>query len=667
MTQSDYKKIYIQESDELLQQMNAGLLVIEKQPKNSEALNSIFRSAHTLKSMSASMGYRPIADLAHKMEDLLSRIRSQEVKATSNIIDLLFQSFDSLERMVESIQKNEDIKEDVRGLIESLDSHITTTKKFAEVKIDDELSLNIFEKNVLERIESGSFKGYHITVTLDKGCVLKSVRAFMVFRNLHSIGEVIKSIPDMDSIQEEKFSLKFSCVFVSKSSINTIKKNVMEVMEVESVVIKDLTLSQIKDALPAKETALPIQEDAAEHVRKIQSVRVDIERLDKLMNLVEELAINKLRLGEIGNRLGSPDLKGVVDVLSRLTDELQTEVMQARLVPVGQVFDRFPRLVRDLAKTMNKKVHFEILGGDIELDRTVLDEIGDPLIHMLKNAIDHGIEDPSERKKAQKNEEGEIILTARREKSHVFIEVTDDGMGMDAGEIKKRALSLGLITQEALSQMKDEDVFLLTANPGFSTKKEVTEVSGRGVGLDVAKNKAESLGGSLVIESESGKGSKITMRLPITTAVIQALLVNILERVFAIPISNILEIIATNEDEIKKIEHQETLLHRNRVLPLVRLDKLFSSESGVRSSELNHFRTQNSELRTDLTPSSKLNVVVVEFGKNQFGVVVDRLISQQDIVIKQLTKELKGIKGFAGATILGDGRVALVLDVATLI
>ncbi len=661
MPRSDYKKIYIQESDELLQQLNAGLLLLEKEPKNSGALNSIFRSAHTLKSMSASMGFRPIADLSHKMEDLLSKLRSGEVEASGGVIDLLFRSFDGLERMVDEAQKDKEITEDIQSLIGSLDALISTSPKFAEEKVGDNLTLNVFEKNVLERVEKGGFKGYQITVTLDKTCVLKSVRAFMVFRNLHSIGEVIKSIPDMEAIQEERFDLKFSCVFISRSPVKEIKRNVTEIMEVESAEVKEISGAEIKSSLPSKDASPLKQADVADHIRRIQSVRVDVERLDKLMNLVEELAINKLKMSEIGVRLANPDIKGIVDVLNRLTDELQTEVMQARLVTVGQVFDRFPRLVRDISKTMGKKVRFEMVGGDIELDRTVLDEIGDPLIHLLKNAVDHGLEAPDERKKAGKPEEGNITLTARREKSHVFIEVIDDGRGMDPGEIKNRAVALGLVTQEAAQQMKDEDVLLLTANPGFSLKKEVTEVSGRGVGLDVAKNKAEALGGALVIESQAGRGSKITMRLPVTTAVIRALLIGALGRTFAVPISNILEIVASHEDDVKKIEHQETLLHRGRVLPLVRLDVILSGAKNPANA------SERAGSFAKAQDDTKLNVVVVEFGAKKFGIVVDRLVSQQDIVIKQLTKELKGIKGFAGATILGDGKVALVLDVATLI
>ncbi len=368
----------------------------------------------------------------------------------------------------------------------------------------------------------------------------------------------------------------------------------------------------------------------------------------------------------MGAKLPGADLKAIIEALSRLTDELQTEVMQARLVPVGQIFERFPRLVRDLAKKEAKRVRLDTVGSDIELDRTILDEIGDPLIHLLKNAVDHGIETHSERKKTSKPEEAKITLSATREKSHVFIEVADDGKGMSTGVIKKVALKLGLVKEEELAGMSKEQILLLTAHPGFSTRQEVTEISGRGVGLDVVKRRTEDLGGSMLIESEEGKGTKIVMRLPITTAVVRALLVKVSGRVFAIPISSVLEIIQAGKGQIKKIENEETLLHRGHVLPVARFDRLFGEPAmEVRDSgqtALDSTASGNEAQNTD----AKLNIVVLEFGSKKFGIVVDRLLTQQDIVIKQLTKELKGIRGFAGATILGDGSVALVLDVATL-
>ncbi|MDD5773903.1 MAG: chemotaxis protein CheA [bacterium] len=658
--QNEYKKLYIQESGEFLQEMNKNLLIIEKDPKNTDALNTIFRSAHTLKSMSASMGYSLIADLSHKMEDVLSQARDNTLQISEELVNLLFESFDSLESMVRDVQEEKEIKKDIQPLVNKLDKAMTKRIKFNEEKVTDEISLNEFEKKTLARVKSEGFQSYYIKIYLEKNCVLKSVRAFMIFRNLHNIGEVIKSIPSSQDLEEEKFGESFSCIFVTKEKKDIVEKNVFEILDVEKVIVneiqinplwnKDVKQSSIDDTKEIKEAA-----GQSGQMRKIQSVRVDIKRLDKLMNLVEELAISKLRLLEIGLRFQDNDLKSVIEDFNRHIDDLQMEVMQARLVPVNQIFERFPRLVRDLAKRESKLIKFDVTGGDIELDRSVLDEIGDSLIHLLKNSVDHGIESPQVRKNKGKQEEGTIVLSARREKSYVLIEVKDDGKGIDTDVIKKIAIERGIIKEEDLKSMNKEDILLLTAHPGLSTKQEVTDISGRGVGLDVVKQKTESLGGSVVIESDVGLGAKITMRLPITTAVVQALMVVILQKTFAIPISSVIEILVAKENDIKKIEASETILHRNKVLPIIRLENLFSLVCDM-----------NSDSRT-AAHNSLIKIVIVEFENKQFGIVVDKLLSQQDIVIKQLSKEFKGIHGFAGATILGDGKVALILDVATLI
>lgn len=653
--ESEYKKIYIQESDELLSLMNKGLLVLEREPANSEALNSIFRSAHTLKSMSASMGFAPIAELAHKMEDVLDALRSQKVGMCDEIIDTLFKSFDALDSMVKATQEGRSLSNNFTSLLDVLDGFLPKGAKFVEDKISAEISLNEFDKKTLARVKRDGYFCYHVKVTLEKNCVLKSVRVFMIFRNLHEIGEVIKSFPDSRSIEEEKFDLVFGCLFITKEKKKAVEARVIEVLDVEKAEVNDVAVedSWLKESsdrsvlLEAQVLSLGL----SEQTRRMQSVRVDITRLDKLMNLAEELAIAKLRLAETGLQIRDPALGAITGQLAMLIDDLQLEVMQARLVPVEQIFDRFPRFVRDLAKKEGKKIKFEVVGGDIELDRTVLDEIGDPLIHILRNSVDHGIETVEKRREAGKPEEGRIVLAARREKSHVFIEVKDDGRGMDAGLIRKIALKRGIISEGDVSSMSDADILLLATMPGFSTRAEVTDVSGRGVGLDVVKQKAESLGGGVFIESKPGQGSTIGMRLPVTTAVVHALLARAMNEIFAVPISSVVEIVVVDKSDIKEIELHETILHRREVLPIVRLEKLFAG-------------TPNSELRTS---NSQLNVVIVEYGSKKFGIVVEKLVNQQNIVIKQLTRELKGIKGFAGATILGDGSVALVLDVATLI
>lgn len=659
--EEEYKKIFIQESGELLQQLNDNLLILEKDTSNVEALNAIFRSAHTLKSMAASMGYEKLSELSHRMEDVLSQIRSNEIMLNDQIVDLIFKSFDTLERMVDCVQGGKEYEGDIKQLLEAFDAVMAKGMVFEEEDISG-VKLNVFEKNTLARVNKEGFSCYHVRIILDGSCVLKSVRAFMVFRNLHNIGEVIKSFPDSQALEEEKFDREFSCIFITREKKDAVKALVMDVLEIEKAAVEEMNVDALSEKgeeidLSNIDAHASVEEElfkkSLHQMRRIQSVRVDITRMDKLMNLVEELAISKLKLIDIGARSPNADLQDVIDELSRFTDDLQTEVMAARLVPVGQVFNRFPRLVRDLSKSEGKKVRFEIIGEDIELDRTVLDEIGDPLIHLIKNSVDHGIETPEARAKAGKSKGAKVVLSAVREKGHVLIQVEDDGRGMDVNSITKQAIEKGIIDEADAKSMSNEELFVLATEPGFSTKKDVSEISGRGVGLDVVKSKSQDLGGSLIVESKKGIGTKISMRLPITTAVVQALVMNVGGKVFAIPISNILEIIEIGEDKIKKLENRETIIHRDAVLALLRCDDLFHKHMDF--------------IDMPGKCNGNKNVIIVDADNNHVAIMVDRLIGQQDIVIKQLPRELKGIRGFAGATIMGDGSVALVLDVATLI
>jgi two-component system chemotaxis sensor kinase CheA len=664
--QAKYKKIYLQESEELLQLLNKSLLILEKDDTDKDALNSIFRAAHTLKSMSASMGYTPVSELSHKMEDLLSDMRDGSRPITESEISILFNSFDALERMVRSIHDEKEFNEDISGLISALDSCLSKKVSFEEEKINEDVSLNVFEKKTLVRVTKDGYSSYHLKIILEKDCVLKGVRAFMVFRSLHDIGEVIKSFPDSESIEAEKFDFSFGCVFVTKSLKKEIKKKVMEILEIEDVVISDIQVDESWERDPVESGpeaflgSSPISSPVDDHMRRIRSVRVDIERLDRLMNLVEELAINKLRLSDVAARYDDSDLHNIIESFGRLTDDLQSEVMKSRLVPVGQIFDRFPRLVRDLSQRQGKVVRFEMIGSDIELDRTVLDEIGDPIIHLIRNAVDHGIALPEDSGDRGKAKEGRVMLSAIREKNHVIISVSDDGDGMDEQSIKRKAIEKGLIGEEQSAHMSSEELFLVTAMPGFSTSESVTDVSGRGVGLDVVKEKTERLGGSLKIESIKGSGTKISMRLPITTAVVRALLVGVESRVFAVPVSAINEIVVINDGDVNMFENVETIFHHDRVIPLIRLGRHFSICAGTAPEDA-------IEDDAKFKKRGRINALVLEDGDRHFALTVDKLMKQQDIVIKQFTRELKGVRGFAGATILGDGSVALVLDISSFI
>ena len=662
--QEQYKKIYIQESEELLSIMNKGLLDLEQNPMDKSSLNELFRAAHTLKSMSATMEYKSIAIVSHKMEDVLDIIRSGKISISSGVVNVLFSSFDALETMNNQVIKDGEIEFDAQKIIKKLSELSKIDSELKEEKVGEELLLNKFDKKTLARVKKDQYNCFYIKIKLEKGSQLKSVRVFMVIRNLHKIGEVIKSYPDVNSINEESFDQEFGLIFITKEKRDAVINSAFEVLEVEDVKVENVPVedSWIDDSstLDEDNQERPDFIKSAGHTQNINSIRVDVKSLDKMMNLVEELSITKLKLFNIGKRQNDSALNAVIDEFSRLTDEFQEEIMQARLVPVGYVFDRYPRLVRDIAKKQGKEIKFEIEGSEVKMDRSVLDEIGEPIVHLLRNAVDHAIEEPSLRVSKGKPKFGKIILKSRRVKDSVVFEVADDGVGMDADAIGKKALKQKLVSKDDLSKMTKSEVLMLSMLPGLSTKKEVSEISGRGVGLDVVKEKAESLGGFVSIKTEINKGSTILMSLPVTASLIKALLVDVENRIYAIPISNISEIISLDKEKIKVINHQESITHREHVLPIVRLSKMFDSiPSDVTQNTSSSIQSENK--------MCKENLVVIENEQAKFGVIVNRLVAQQDIVIKQLGRKLKGVKGFSGATILGDGKVALVLDMSSII
>lgn len=664
-----YKELFVAESEEHLQIINNSVLALEKAPQNLTILNEIFRSAHTLKGMSATMGFESLTKLTHKMEDVLDIFRSQKLPVTSEVVDKLFSCLDILQLLLEEIKTGKDLNLDVESIIIQLQSVIPSiASRNLEVDVNEkkEIFITPMEKEHLAGvIKSKDIKIYKIDILLSKDCQLKSVRAFMVFNKLNSIGEVIKSVPSSDELESSHFGLFFCVLFMTKSSAKIIVEMLNKVMEVDKVEIK-----QIKEiAQLALETDLEVKtidsvsklvlddegvnkKDADVHAgfKKIQSIRVSTQRLDKLMNFVGELVISKIRLMQIAQTNQLKPLNEILTNIDRLTSDLQEEVMQARLIPMAQVFDRFPRMVRDLARSEKKQVNLDVSGGEIELDRTVLDEIADPLVHLLRNAVDHGIELPSIRKENNKNPVGTIKLSALRERTFVLIEVSDDGKGIDADILRQVALKKGFMTEDELAKLSDKEMLNIITLPGFSSTAEVTDTSGRGVGMDVVKMKIEALGGSLVFDSELGKGSKFKLRLPLTVAIIRAMLVEINKEIYATPIASIVETVKVSKKRIKHIEKFEVINLRDEVLPLVRLEKILGIPALIE-------KTNNEEI----------SIVVVDNGGKKAGLVVDRVVGQQEVVIKTVGALLKGIKGFAGATILGDGRVALILDVATLV
>ncbi|NLK20782.1 MAG: chemotaxis protein CheA [Epulopiscium sp.] len=687
MDMSQYLEIFVEESKEHLQSLNESLLQLENEPGNMPILNEVFRVAHTLKGMAGTMGFTKMQKLTHNMENVLSEIRNGRILVDSNLLDTLFKCLDALENYVdEIINTGNEGSEEYTQIINELGNILSnnfdqgeTTEKQGTVHVEQESSTNSdleiadvhltdFENNAVKNALSRSYNVYQISIYLNKACVLKSARAFIVFRSLESLGEIIKSLPKVEDIEDEKFEFDFTVVVISKEAKDMFEKELLSIAEVEQVIIRDIVVSGGEDELvnipdtENKQDSLPghtpqdtHEKDGGESKSIVgksrpkagKTVRVDIDRLDTLMNLVSELIIIKTRLEGIEGGNNTQNYNEAVEYLERITTSLHDAVMKVRMVPVERVFNRFPRMIRDLSRKLNKEIELTMSGEETELDRTVIDEIGDPLIHLLRNAADHGLETTEERLQKGKDKIGNIYLRAYQDGNNVVIEVEDDGKGIDTKKIKARAVEKGAITSDMASNMSEQDIVELLFNPSFSTAEKISDVSGRGVGLDVVKTKIEALGGDIEVKTTLGKGSKFIVRLPLTLAIIQALMVKLGEEKYAIPLNTIQNIEDVKISDIQYIQKQEIIVLRNQVIPIIRLDRVLDVP-----------KKEQKELIT---------VVIVKKGEKQAGFVVDGLIGQQEIVIKSLGKYLSGIRMIAGATILGNGEVALILDINTLV
>lgn len=662
MDMSKYTDIFIEETGEHLQKLNQLILQLESDP-NAGVLDEIFRSAHTLKGMSATMGYNTMAEFTHQMENLLQFLRSGECNVGSEIVDLLFKCLDQLEKAIADIASggSGDIKNpEVLDTLANGFPKIWSSKeiKTEEKPIKEEVPksnvvFNEFESNLISEGNKKGFHTYHVVVHIRPNCIMKSARSYMVFKNLEPIGEVIKTVPSIQDIEDEKFENSFAVILLSQKSPEVVRKVIVSIAEIDEPEISAIKVEEIKvDNMPGvvKKTKVepPKNKEVSSKISKpSQTVRVDIRKLDNLMNLVGELVINKTRLEQVAKQNPIPELKEALEQTNRLSSDLQNIVMNVRMVPVEQVFNRFPRMVRDLSRELGKDITLYIEGLNTELDRTVIDEIGDPLVHILRNSIDHGIETPAERVKAGKPAMGTINLIARHEGNNVVIEVDDDGKGINPHEIRKKIAEKKILNEDNAFQLEDSEAINFIFHPGFSTADKVTDISGRGVGLDAAKNKIESLSGEIFIESKVGVGTKFKIQLPLTLAIIQALMVQISDEIYSIPLSFISETTSINPKQIKMVQDQEVMLLREMVLPLVRLRDIY--------------RVPGKPLYND-----ELSVVVVKKGDKKIGLAVDALIGQQEIVIKSLGEDLDNIPGIAGATIFGNGLVSLIVDATSL-
>ena len=680
METNQYMEMFLDESREHLQSLNDGLLSLENDPEDLSVLNEIFRNAHTLKGMSATMGYTKTAELTHDMENLLDMLRKEQLKVSSEIIDVIFKCVDSLQEMVENIGNGEsedlvDVSDLVRKVNAIAKGDAAPAAEEAEEAAEGEnaaapvLELNDTDETVIREAKNSGLIPYAVHVEIAESCLLKSARSYMVMNVLDELGDVIKSVPPAQDLEQEKFDHSFDVVIVTDAEPKAIEDGVSAISEITEVKVTEITLSASKEetkeeapkaAAPVAKKAEPKKADAKAEAKKPagkndkkahvagQSVRVDIEKLDTLMNLVGELVTNKVRLEQIGMTHRLTELTETLEQMDRVTSDLQSVVMKVRMVPVSQVFNRFPRMVRDLAKELNKDINLTIEGEDTELDRTVIDEIGDPLMHLLRNSLDHGVEHPDDREAKGKPRTGEVGLIARHEGNNVVIMVTDDGAGINADKIRNKAVEKGMISREEADALPDADAVRLIFLPGFSTAETITDVSGRGVGMDVVRSKIESLGGHVDVETKIDEGSVFKIKLPLTLAIIQAMLVKVQDEMYAIPLGSIDSTINITPDDIKTVQNKEVIVLRGQIIPIARLDEVLSVPKGADNDEEDIF------------------VVVVHVGDHKIGIVVDNLIGQQEIVIKTLGKLLSGLKMLAGATVLGDGHVAMILDVSAL-
>ena len=719
MDVNQYLEIFLDETNEHLQSLSDQLMILENEPENADTINEIFRAAHSLKGMAGTMGYKRMQALTHDMENVFSEIRNGKMKVTSNLVDVLFQTLDALEEYKNTIQETQDEGTNdnaalIKALQQCLDEGTGTGSEEAPAASSDakeeaseaasangdkkwkNIALQEHEINALKEAEEKKMNIYGCTVFIQESCILKAARAFLVFKAVEELGEIIISEPSTQDIEDEKFDFDFSLYIISEEGYDKVEAAIMSVSEIDRVIGEKVTAAdaiangeanekavEAKEESGASETAQPAKEETAAPAAPApaassapaaapaaqggnapakkgankpvvnRTVRVDIEKLDVLMNLVSELIIAKNSLvssaasgGQSGN---NSNFNEQIEYLESVTTNLHESVMKVRMVPIESITTKFPRMIRDLSKKLNKKMELYMSGEDTELDRTVVDEIGDPLMHMLRNSADHGLESTEDRIAKGKNPTGSIFLDAYQDGNNVVIEVKDDGNGIDVEAVKRKAIERGTITAEQGENMSSKEIIDLLFLPSFSTAKVVSDVSGRGVGLDVVKSKIEALGGDVSVKTKLGEGSTFSIRLPLTLAIIQALMVIVGGETYAISLGSIDTIEDISENDVKYVEAKEVIHLRGNVIPIVRLHEVLGLEMPKESKD-------------------RMIVVIVKKGDQYAGLVVDELIGQQEIVIKSLGKYINCTsRMISGATILGDGEVALIIDANCLI
>ena len=712
MDTSQYLDIFVDETKEHIQVLSDQIMVLEKEPDNSDAIAEIFRSAHSLKGMAGTMGFKRMQHLTHDMENVFSAVREGKMKVNDSLVDTLFRGLDALQEYLDLIQETSDEGDnDNEAIINELNHFLNggggeapaasaaqtessapaataaatavaaeeAAETSAKAKYQD-IKLSEVEEHAIKKAFDDNMNVFGATVYIQESCLLKAARAFLVFKALEEIGEIIISNPGVQEIEDEKFDFDFSLIFLTKETESEVRAAIQNVSEIEDVVIEAIDESKSEEpkkveepkkeetpkaaapAATASASAAAAAPAAKQDANKAKgkgkpvvsrSVRVDIEKLDSLMNQVSELIIAKNGLVSMSatEKRDSGDTSAFneqIEYLGTVTTNLHETVMKVRMVPIESTVQKFPRMIRDLSKKLDKKMELYMTGEDTELDRTVVDEIGDPLMHLLRNSADHGLESNEERVRLGKPEVGSIFLDAYQEGNNVVIEVRDDGAGINVDKVKKKMVERGLVPADQIDTITDKEAIATLFSPSFSTADQVSDVSGRGVGLDVVKTNIESLGGTIECKTERGAGSSFTIRLPLTLAIVQALMVELGSEKYAIPLGSIQTIEEVPMSDIKYVQSKEVISLRGTVIPLVRLDTLLD----VPEREANN---------------DNVVIVIVRKADKLAGLVVDGLIGQQEIVIKSIGKYISTPKLISGSTILGDGEVALILDANVLL
>ncbi|MCH5458907.1 chemotaxis protein CheW [Bacillus cereus] len=667
--QTDLLNIFFEESEEHLQSLNENVLVLEQNPADMDVVGEIFRSAHTFKGMSASMEFTEMADLTHKMENVLDEIRHGNIVVNADIIDVIFECIDNLEKMVADVQQ---------GGMGNIDVASTKQKLEALLNGNVETPTEHIEQN---HIDTDDAVSYEVHITVEQQAILKAVRAIMCIEALQNVGNIQKTAPSIEEIEADAFGFEFTVFMDTDCSIEELKQVVLHVSEIEKVEVKQgepiskevaskkvvtqevvqvegklqpAVATQVESPIEATNqpsSAMPAKSTTKTKNAKVEnrSIRVQLEKIERLMNMFEESVIERGRIDELAQTIQNKELIEHLNRLGDISKDIQNVLLNMRMVPIETVFNRFPRMVRMLAKDLGKKIDLQITGEDTEVDKIVIDEIGDPLVHLIRNAIDHGVETVEKRRDAGKNETGTIKLEAFHSGNHVVIQITDDGNGINKGKVLEKAIKNGVVTEADANRLTDREVFDLIFQPGFSTAEVVSDLSGRGVGLDVVKHTIHSLGGHLIIDSEEGKGSTFRIELPLTLSIIQSMLVQTNDKRYALPLGNIVEAIRIKREDIQSLQGKDVLNYRNQIIEVKHLSTVFGEKTVDEA-----FASYDGQM---------VPVLIVRNTHRSYGLIVNTIIGQREIVLKSLGDFFaESSNYFSGATILGDGRVVLILN-----